>query len=97
MNREYITRYLGSDEHWHPEVNEEFGVPCRVGSGKDHGVMGARAWQRSVLTAGDLGSLKEFPDWDTGHGRLAAGDITATSTDAELDRRADRAQENAER
>ncbi|MFR0367554.1 hypothetical protein [Streptomyces sp. MCC20] len=94
---EYITRYLGSNEHWHPEVNEAFGVPYRDGSGKGHDVLGARAWYRSVLMAGDPRPLKEFPDWDTEHSRLAASDITATSTDADLDRWADREEEDAAR
>jgi hypothetical protein len=46
---------------------------------------------------GDPRPLKEFPDWDAEHGRLTAGDITSTSTDAELDRWADREEENAAR
>jgi hypothetical protein len=96
-NCESITRYLGSNERWHPEVNEAFGIPYRDGSGKGHDVLGARAWYRSVLMNGDPRPLKEFPDWDTEHGRLAAGDITSTSTDAELDRWADSEEENAAR
>ncbi|MEU1407535.1 hypothetical protein ABZ471_35235 [Streptomyces sp. NPDC005728] len=94
---ESITRYLGSNEHWHPEVNEAFGVPYRDGSDKGHDVLGVRAWYRSILMDGDPRPLKEFPDWEAEHGRLAAGDITSTSTDAELDRWADLEEKNAAR
>ncbi|MDW8478364.1 hypothetical protein R3L02_42205 [Streptomyces scabiei] len=94
---ESITRYLGANEPWHEEIKKVFGVPYEDGSGVSLDVLGVRAWYRSVLMDGDPRPLKEFTDWDAEHGRLAAGDITSTSTDAELDRWADREEESAAR
>jgi hypothetical protein len=94
---ESITRYLGCNERWHQEIKEVFGVPYSDGSGMGHDVLGARAWYRSVLMNGDPRPLKEFADWNAEQGRLAAGGITSTSTDTELDGWADREEEEAAR
>jgi hypothetical protein len=56
---EYITRFLGCSEHWHPEVKEAFGAPYSDGSGVALDVLGVRAWYRTAagLAAGDGGQL----------------------------------------
>jgi hypothetical protein len=43
-----ITRMLGANEHWHPEVKEAFGTPYSDGSGLDLGKLGVRAWYRAA-------------------------------------------------
>jgi putative hemolysin len=47
---ESITRFLGCNEHWHPEVTEAFGAPCR--SDNDSYLvldkLGVRAWYRAA-------------------------------------------------
>lgn len=87
---EWITRFLGSNEHWHEEIKEVFGTRYRDGSGVALEVLGVRAWYRAVLLDGDPRPLREFADWDTANNRLAAGEITSTTTDAALDAWADR-------
>jgi hypothetical protein len=91
------TRYLGSNEHWHQEIKSEFGKPYSDGSGIGLQVLGVRSWYRTVLMNGDPRPLKEFVDWDTEQGRLAASEITSTTTDAELARWADREEDSAAR
>lgn len=83
---EGVTRFLGSNEHWHPEVTQAYGRPYSDGSGMGSpDKLGVRAWYRTVLLDGDPRALRDFADWDAEHGNLAAGEITSTSTDAELD------------
>ncbi|WP_328843018.1 hypothetical protein [Streptomyces sp. NBC_00258] len=94
---ETITRFVGFNEPWHQEITKVFGTRYHDGSGISLDVLGVRAWYRSVLMNGDPRPLKEFADWDGEHGRLAAGEITSTSTDTELDIWADREEENAAR
>ena len=43
-----ITRCLGANEHWHPEVKEAFGAPYSDGSGLELAVLGVRAWYRAA-------------------------------------------------
>ncbi|MGW7260722.1 hypothetical protein [Streptomyces sp. NPDC054834] len=81
---EWVTRFLGCNECWHEEIKEVFGIPHRDGSGINLQVLGVRAWYRTVLMNGDHRPAREFADWDAQHGRLAAGEITSTTTDAEL-------------
>jgi len=94
---ESITRFLGSNEHWHPEVKKVFGRPYHDGSGVGLDKLGVRAWYRTVLVDGDPRPLREFESWDAEHGRLAAGEITSASTDAELDAWAEREEVRAAR
>lgn len=94
---ESVTRYIGSNEHWHQEIKKVFGTPYSDGSGIGLQVLGVRCWYRTVLMQGDPRPLREFADWDTEHARLAAGEITSTTTDAELARWADLEEEEAAR
>ena len=94
---EWITRYLGCNEHWHEDIKKVFGAPHRDGSGISLDVLGVRAWYRTVLMGGDPRPLKEFRDWDAEHDRLAASDLTSTSTDTEVETWADREEEHAAR
>lgn len=88
-------RLLGRSEAWHPEIKTVFGMPYRDGSGVDLSVLGIRAWYRTVLLDGDPRPVRDFAAWDAEHGRLAAGEITASTTDAELDAWADNEVRNA--
>jgi hypothetical protein len=45
---EAITRFLGSNEHWHPEIKKDFGVPSRDGTYVHLDVLGVRAWYRTA-------------------------------------------------
>jgi hypothetical protein len=45
---EPITRFLGSNEHWHPEVKEAFGTPETESSYRALDVLGVRAWYRAA-------------------------------------------------
>ncbi|MEV4212541.1 hypothetical protein [Micromonospora sp. NPDC049662] len=83
---EYITRFLGSNEHWYPEIKKVYGRPSNDGTWVHLDVMGVRAWYRTVLMNGDPRPLRNFADWDAEHGRLAISEIAATTTDAQLDR-----------
>lgn len=94
---EAITRYLGCNEHWHEDIKKVFGTPHHDGSGIGLDVLGVRAWYRTVLMSGDPRPLKEFRDWDAEHDRLAASNLTSTSTDTEVEAWADREEENAAR
>ncbi len=94
---ESLTRYLGLNEPWHQEIKTVFGTPYQDGSGIGLDVLGVRAWYRSALMGGDSQPLMAFADWDGDHRRLDAGEITSTSTDAELSAWADREEENAAR
>ncbi|MFJ3310270.1 hypothetical protein ACIPSA_46220 [Streptomyces sp. NPDC086549] len=94
---EWVTRYLGCNEHWHKEIKAEFGKPYSDGSGIGLQVLGVRAWYRTALMDGDPRPLKEFADWDGEHGRLATSEITSTATDAELARWVDREEASAAR
>jgi hypothetical protein len=44
----YITRFLGSNEYWHPEVKQAFGRPYPDGSGLALEILGVRAWYRTA-------------------------------------------------
>jgi hypothetical protein len=94
---EFITRFLGSNEHWHREIKKVFGVPYSDGSGVGLDVLGVRSWYRTVLLDGDPRALRDFADWDAEQGSLAAGGIASASTDAELDSWADREEARAAR
>ncbi|MFJ8351258.1 hypothetical protein ACIQ9J_33830 [Streptomyces sp. NPDC094153] len=84
---EYQTRFIGANEHWHPEVKDTFGIPYRDGSaGKYLHVLGVRSWYRTVLLQGDPRPARDFGDWDAEQRRLAVSSITSETTDAELDR-----------
>jgi hypothetical protein len=94
---ESITRFLGPSDTWHAEIKKVFGTPHRDGSGVGLKVLGVRAWYRTVLLDGDPRPVREFADWDAEHGRLAAGEITSSTTDTDVDAWADREDERAAR
>ncbi len=87
---EYITRFLGFNEHWHPEIKKVYGTPSSDGTCVILDVMGVRAWYRTLVLDGDPRPVRDFADWDAEHGRLAAGEIASTTTDDELTRWAER-------
>jgi hypothetical protein len=49
---EAITRFLGCNEHWHPEVKESFGTPYPDGSGLSLDILGVRSWYRAAAGIG---------------------------------------------
>ncbi|MGY1548378.1 hypothetical protein [Streptomyces sp. MN6] len=89
---ESITRFLGCNEHWHPEICATFGTRYRDGSGTDLKVAGVRAWYRAATLNDDQNHrpAKHFREWDAEHGRLASGEITSSVSDEELTAWADR-------
>lgn len=82
---EFQTRYIGTNENWHPEVKKVFGRPHHDGSGVGLEVLGVRAWYRTLLLDGDPRPARDFRDWDAEHGRLTASEITSETTDAALE------------
>jgi hypothetical protein len=50
---EMISRFLGSNEHWHEEVKKVFGVPSGDGTVVYLDVLGVRAWYRTLLLGGN--------------------------------------------
>jgi len=93
---EWISRFLGSNEHWHPEVCARFGAPYAHG-GTDLKVAGVRAWYRAAALNGDSRPVKHFREWDAERGRLASGEITSSLSDEELSAWADRETERVAR
>ncbi|MFI6158248.1 hypothetical protein ACIBCA_36805 [Kitasatospora sp. NPDC051170] len=81
---EYITRYLGFNERWHPEIKKVYGTPASDGTCVILDVLGVRAWYRTLVLDGDPRPVRDFADWDAEHGRLASGEIASTTTDDEL-------------
>lgn len=79
------TRFLGTNEHWYPEIRGGFGAPRHDGGGVHVDVLGVRSWYRTVLLSGDPRPARDFRDWDAEHRRLDASTITSETTDAALD------------
>ncbi|MFB7983817.1 hypothetical protein [Streptomyces vinaceus] len=94
---EYITRFLGSNKHWHPEIKKVFGAPYADGSGVGLDVLGVRSWYRTVLLDGDPRPVRAVTDWDAEHDSLSSSGITSTSADADLDAWAEREELRAAR
>ncbi|MFE7963474.1 hypothetical protein ACFU0X_10530 [Streptomyces cellulosae] len=93
---ETIVRFLGCNEHWHPQVLETFGCPDRTGY-VCFTPAGVRAWYRAAALYGGPLPGKPFSVWDAEHGRLASGEITATTSDDELTTWAAKEEERAAR
>ncbi|MEV4559102.1 hypothetical protein AB0K51_19220 [Kitasatospora sp. NPDC049285] len=81
---EGITRFLGCNEHWHPEIKKVFGRTADDGTYVYLDVLGVRSWYRTVLLGGDPRPAVEFADWDSEHSALADSGITSMTTDAGL-------------
>lgn len=79
---ESITRFLG---RWHSEIKKLFGKPYSDASGIGLDVLGVRAWYRTVIMNGDPRPPMDFTDYDGPRHRLDSSEITATTTDDELD------------
>ncbi|MFC9431481.1 hypothetical protein [Streptomyces sp. NPDC056987] len=87
---EYQTRFLGNNEHWHPEIKKVFGAPHSDGSGVSLGVLGVRSWYRTARLEGDPRPPRDFSDWNAEHGSLAGSGITSDCPDTALDTWAER-------
>ena len=92
---ESLTRFLGCNERWYPEIKKVYGVPSSDGTCVYLDVMGIRAWYRTLLLNGDPRPLRDFTDWDAEHGRLATSGITSATSDTELNTWIDREENRA--
>ncbi|MFF0430368.1 hypothetical protein ACFYUJ_39150 [Streptomyces sp. NPDC004520] len=86
---EYQTRFLGSNQHWHPEIKKVYGAPSYYLDGAkashDVEVLGVRSWYRTALLGGDPRPVRDFADWDAEHKVLATKAITSETDDAALE------------
>lgn len=90
-------RFLGTNENWHPQVCDAFGVRNPHSSYVELKIAGVRAWYRAAILNGDPRPVKMFSDWDAEHDRLASGEITSNFSDEELKTWADLEEERAAR